>query len=116
MRKLSVILFLLCALAQGGWAQTEVGSESALNEALSGESPISIKLTADITLKERMAIPEGKTVTLHLELRLRHCRPAGHYLPRPLSLLCTAHVGVTRPHRECRQLWQSISYRPRRVY
>ena len=59
-------LAILLAIAQGAWAQTEVASESALNEALSGESPISIKLTADITLKERMAIPEGKTVTLDL--------------------------------------------------
>ena len=59
-------LAILLAIAQGAWAQTEVASESALKDALSGSSPISIKLTADITLKERMAIPEGKTVTLDL--------------------------------------------------
>lgn len=65
--KLFLVLYVtLLAMVQGAWAQTEVSSESALNEALSGESPISIKLTADITLKERMAIPEGKTVTLDL--------------------------------------------------
>lgn len=65
-KRLLIFMAALLTIAQGTWAQTEVSSESALNEALSGESPISIKLTADITLKERMAIPEGKTVTLDL--------------------------------------------------
>ena len=65
-KRLLIFMAALLTIAQGAWAQTEVSSESALNEALSGESPISIKLTADITLKERMAIPEGKTVTLDL--------------------------------------------------
>ena len=65
-KRLLIFMAILLTIAQGAWAQTEVSSESALNEALSGKSPISIKLTADITLKERMAIPEGKTVTLDL--------------------------------------------------
>ena len=65
--KLFLILYVtLLTMVQGAWAQTEVSTESALNEALNSEGPISIKLTADITLKERMAIPEGKTVTLDL--------------------------------------------------
>ena len=65
-KRLLIFMAALLTIAQGAWAQTEVSSESALNEALNSESPISIKLTADITLKERMAIPEGKTVTLDL--------------------------------------------------
>ncbi len=59
-------LAILLAIAQGAWAQTEVASESALKDALGGSSPISIKLTGDIALTERVAIPEGKTVTLDL--------------------------------------------------
>ena len=45
--KLFLVLYVtLLAMVQGAWAQTEVSSESALNEALNSESPISIKLTA----------------------------------------------------------------------
>lgn len=66
MKRILFLMATLLAIAQGAWAQTEVDSESALKDALGGSSPISIKLTADIALTERVAIPEGKTVTLDL--------------------------------------------------
>ena len=52
----SLIIALLCAVAQGAWAQTEVSTEAALTTALGGESPISIKLTTDIALSEKLEI------------------------------------------------------------
>ena len=65
-KRLLIFMAALLTIAQGAWAQTEVSSESALNEALNSEGPISIKLTADITLEQRVHIVAGKTVTLDL--------------------------------------------------
>lgn len=61
-----LIIALLCAVAQEAWAQTEVSTEAALTTALGGESPISIKLTTDIALSEKLEIASGKTVTIDL--------------------------------------------------
>ena len=39
MKRVLFLLATLLAIAQGAWAQTEVSSESALKNALGGESP-----------------------------------------------------------------------------
>ena len=70
-------LALLCAVAQGAWAQTEVGTEAALTEVINGDgSNKAVKMTADITLGSRLNIVNGKNVTLDLN---------GHTLARSLS-------------------------------
>ena len=81
MRKhLLLAIALLCAVVQGAWAQTEVSSEGALTTALSGTSPINIKLTADIALSNYLGIGDGEnskpTVTIDLN---------GHTLSRSLD-------------------------------
>ena len=59
---------LLCAVVQGAWAQTEVGTEEALREAIgSTGSNKSVKMTADIPLSSRLVIENGKNVTLDLD-------------------------------------------------
>lgn len=94
-RLTAVLMATLLAIAQGAWAQTEVASESALKDALSGSSPISIKLTADITLKERMAIPEGKTVTLDLNGHtLQRTEETYHWYYMVIHLLGNATLTV----------------------
>ena len=72
---------LLCAVVQGAWAQTEVGTEEALKEAIKwggngSYGPKSAKLAADITLSSRLDIVNGNNVTLDLN---------GHNLSRSLS-------------------------------
>ena len=70
-------LALLCAVAQGAWAQTEVGTEAALTEVINGDgSNKAVKMTADITLGSRLNIVNGKNVTLDLN---------GHKLSRSLT-------------------------------
>ena len=70
-------LALLCAVAQGAWAQTEVGTEAALKEVINGDgSNKAVKMTADITLGSRLNIVNGKNVTLDLN---------GHKLSRSLT-------------------------------
>lgn len=46
-----VIITLLCAVAQGAWAQTEVSTEDDLKTAVQTDGA-NIKLTADIELHE----------------------------------------------------------------
>ena len=70
-------LALLCAVAQGAWAQTEVGTEAALTEVINGDgSNKAVKMTADITLGSHLVIENGKNVTLDLN---------GHKLSRSLT-------------------------------
>ncbi|KWW33462.1 MAG: S-layer protein [bacterium F083] len=60
-------LALLCAVAQGAWAQTEVGTEAALTEVINGDGSYkSVKMTADIQLGSHLVIENGKNVTLDL--------------------------------------------------
>ena len=60
-------LALLCAVAQGAWAQTEVGTEAALTEVINGDgSNKAVKMTADIQLGSHLVIENGKNVTLDL--------------------------------------------------
>lgn len=66
----------LFALVQGAWAQTDVSSESALLSAISGNTVVSVRLTADITLSQCLLIDGSKTVTIDLN---------GHELGRGLS-------------------------------
>ena len=74
--KLFFIIALLCVVSQGAWAQTEVSTKDALTSAISGGNSVSVKLTADIALSEKLAISSGKTVTIDLN---------GHKLSRSLS-------------------------------
>ena len=79
MKKLTLILIALIALAQTAWAQTEVtevSTASELSSAINGESPISVKLMADIHLEQCLLIDGNKTVTIDLN---------GHDLGRGLS-------------------------------
>ena len=94
--KLFLVLYVtLLAMVQGAWAQTEVDSESALKNALGGSSPISIKLTADIALTERVAIPEGKTVTLDLNGHtLQRTEEGYHWYYMVIHLLGNATLTV----------------------
>ena len=73
-KTLFLILALLLAVVQGAWAQTEVGTEQALKEAVSNNQ--SVKMTADIALGSRLVIESGKNVTLDLN---------GHQLSRSLG-------------------------------
>ena len=71
-----LIIALLCMVAQGVWAQTEVMTESELNSAITGNKKSSIKLVADISLSSYVEIPGNKNVTLDLN---------GHTLNRGLT-------------------------------
>ena len=76
-QKIFLLIALLCAVVQGAWAQTEVGTEEALREAIgSTGSNKSVKMTADIPLSSRLVIENGKNVTLDLN---------GHKLSRSLE-------------------------------
>ena len=57
-------LTLLCALAQGVKAQTEVSTESELTSA--GSNGGSVKLIRDITLSTTLNIKEDMAVTIDL--------------------------------------------------
>lgn len=95
MKRILFLMVCLLAIAQGAWAQTEVDSESALKDALGGSSPISIKLTADIALTERVAIPEGKTVTLDLNGHtLQRTEEGYHWYYMVIHLLGNATLTV----------------------
>lgn len=56
-KSILIIITLLCAVAQGAWAQTwiEVDTKEALNAAIADGEPI-IRLTGDITLSEHLSI------------------------------------------------------------
>ncbi len=68
---------LLCAVAQGAWAQTEVKTETELRAVIDVTgSNKSVKMTADIQLGSHLVIENGKNVTLDLN---------GHKLSRSLT-------------------------------
>ena len=69
-----LIIVLLCMVAQGTWAQTNVATESELRNAITDGA--NITLTADITLSEKLTIGNGQTVTIDMN---------GHKLSRSLS-------------------------------
>ena len=74
---LLLTIVLLCAVAQGAWAQTEVKTEEALRAVIDATGSYkSVKMTADIPLSSRLVIENGKNVTLDLN---------GHKLSRSLS-------------------------------
>ena len=80
-----LIIVLMCMVAQGAWAQTEVSSESALTTAISGGTTISVKLTENIALSNYVDIPSSKTVTIDLN---------GHTLDRGLSELTSYGIVI----------------------
>ena len=65
--KLFLIIALLCAVAQGAWADEpswkEVGDATALSGAI-GKDPY-IKLTADITVESHLTISGNTTIDLN---------------------------------------------------
>lgn len=78
---LLLTLAFVCAVVQGAWAQTEVGTEETLTAAVewggvNGYGAKSVKLTEDITLNSLLDIVNGNNVTLDLN---------GHKLSRLLS-------------------------------
>ena len=71
-----MILALLCAVAQGAWAQTTVTTDSELRTAIQIDG-VKIQLANDIDLSNStLSIPEGTTVTIDL---------GGHTLDRKLT-------------------------------
>jgi len=70
------ILALLCAVAQGAWAQTTVSTDQELRAAIQNNGA-NITVTADIDLSNStLSIPSGTTVTIDL---------GGHTLDRKLT-------------------------------
>lgn len=63
-KKAFFLLALLLTAWQVAWAQTEVRTETALRNAISGNS--SVKLTTNITLNNRLIIENGKNITIDL--------------------------------------------------
>ena len=59
-----IIIALLCAVAQGAWAQTSVSTEQALRSAIADGA--NIQLTADINITSLLEIPGNYTVTIDL--------------------------------------------------
>ena len=56
-----LILALLCAVAQGAWAQTSVSTDSELRAAIKNDGA-NITVTADIDLSNStLSIPKGNT-------------------------------------------------------
>ena len=69
------LIILLCAVAQGAWAQTPVSTDSELRSAITNDANISV--TADIDLSNStLSIPSNTTVTINLN---------GHTLDRKLT-------------------------------
>ena len=83
--KAFLIIALLCAVAQGAWAQTNVSTEDELTTAISGGTTVSVTLTADIALSNYVDIPSSKTVTIDLN---------GHKLDRGLSKLTSYGIVI----------------------
>ncbi len=64
MRKhLLLAIALLCAVVQGAWAQTEVGTADKLRSAIEGEAT-NITLTADMTVDKHLTISRAITIDL----------------------------------------------------
>jgi len=75
MKKILMTLALLCAVAQGAWAQTTVTTDQELRSAITGGA--SIKLGADIDLSNStLSIESNTTVAINLN---------GHTLDRKLT-------------------------------
>ena len=72
--KYLLLMVLLCAVAQGAWAQTKVANERELRAAVQINN-VEIQLTQDIALSDYLDIDNGLTVTLDLN---------GHTLSRSL--------------------------------
>ena len=65
MRKhLLLTIALLCAVVQGAWAQTNVGTADELRTAIDGNAT-NIKLTADITVESHLTISGNTTIDLN---------------------------------------------------
>ncbi len=58
-----LIIALLCAVAQGAWAQTNVGTADELRSAIDGEAT-NITLTADMTVDKHLTISRAITIDL----------------------------------------------------
>ena len=85
-KSILIILALLCAVAQGAWAQTwtEVNTKEALNQAI--DDGAIIRLTGDIVLSEHLQIGNGETQSVTIDLN-------GHTLSRNLSAVdANGHV------------------------
>ena len=66
MRKyLLIIIALLCAVAQGAWAQTEVSTADDFKTAVQTDGA-NITLTQDITIGSAITVGNGQTVTINL--------------------------------------------------
>ena len=63
--KYLLLMVLLCAVAQGAWAQTKVANERELRAAVQTNNA-EIQLTQDIALSDYLGIENGITVTLEL--------------------------------------------------
>jgi hypothetical protein len=81
--KLSFILVLLCAVAQGAWAQTNVTTKEQLTAAITNGA--NIVLGADINLSDELTIDGNKSVTIDLN---------GHKLDRGLGTASSMGSGV----------------------
>ena len=81
--KLSFMLALLCMVAQGAWAQTNVTTKEQLTAAITNGADI--VLGADINLSDELTIDGSKTVTIDLN---------GHKLDRGLGTASSMSSGV----------------------
>ena len=88
-----MIIALLCAVAQGAWAQTTVTTDSELRAAIANDGA-NITVTSDIDLSNStLSIESGRTVTINL---------GGYTLNRRLTMrgesggtVITVHNGAT---------------------
>ncbi len=74
-----LIIGLLCMMAQGAWAQTNVATEDELNNAVQTDGA-NIKLTADIALSNYLGIGDGDELEPSVTIDLN-----GYTLSRSLS-------------------------------
>ena len=77
MKKILFLLVLLCAVAQGAWAQTKVANERELRAAVQINN-VEIQLTQDIALSNYLGIDNGITVTLDLNGHTLSRNPSAH--------------------------------------
>lgn len=84
-KSILIIITLLCAVAQGAWAQTwtDVNTKEALNEAISDDEPL-IRLTGDIQLSEYLSIGYNKNQNLSIDQSVT-LDLNGHTLSRNLT-------------------------------
>ena len=84
-KSILIIIALLCAVAQGAWAQTwkEVYTKEALNEAIEDDEPL-IRLTGDIVLSEYLSIGYDRNQNLSIDQSVT-LDLNGHTLSRSLT-------------------------------